>query len=218
MKYEQRTDPASFGNADAFASAGFGSPTPASGASEYTPSSIEAEYFEALWQVADAAKQGQLAGPAAVQFFMLSGLQKAVLKAVWSVADAKQQHFLTRREFTVAMRLIAMAQRGLTITASEFSRLGNTPLPLPRFTSLPAALNVDKALRWEMTSDERSKYESLFSTHDSDGDGFIHGQVGKHRIGLFYLRSLFFVLVRTEGGREGGRESSHLWNCQCRRC
>ena len=179
MKYEQRTDPASFGNADAFASAGFGSPTPASGASEYTPSSIEAEYFEALWQVADAAKQGQLAGPAAVQFFMLSGLQKAVLKAVWSVADAKQQHFLTRREFTVAMRLIAMAQRGLTITASEFTRLGNTPLPLPRFTGLPVSANDPDPKRngWTMSEEDRSKYEGLFPRYDINGEGFIHGKV-----------------------------------------
>ena len=189
----------------------FSSPPPAPDA--YVPSPIEAEYFEALWQVADAQKSGKLAGNQAVAFLLLSGLPKNVLREVCSVASSKTVRFLTKAEFIVAMRLIAMAQRGLTITASELSRLGNTPLPLPRFTGLPAASNVDKALRWEMTDDERSKYESLFSTYDSDGDGFIHGQVGKHRIGLFYLRSLFFVLVRREGGGEGGRESSHLWNC-----
>ena len=176
------------------------SPPPAPDA--YVPSPIEAEYFEALWQVADAQKSGKLAGNQAVAFLLLSGLPKNVLREVCSVASSKTVRFLTKAEFIVAMRLIAMAQRGLTITASELSRLGNTPLPLPRFTGLPAGSNVDKALRWEMTSDERSKYESLFSTHDSDGDGFIHGQVGKHRIGLFYLRSLFFVLVRREGGRK----------------
>ena len=181
----------------------FSSPPPAPDA--YVPSPIEAEYFEALWQVADAhfaQRSGKLAGNQAVAFLNLSGVAKNVLRAVWSVADSKALHFLTKADFFVAMRLIAMAQRGLTITASEFSRLGNTPLPLPRFTGLPAALNVDKALQWEMTSDERSKYESLFSTYDSDGDGFIHGQVGKHRIGLFYLRSLFFVIGPEGGGRE----------------
>ena len=178
----------------------FSSPPPAPDA--YVPSPIEADYFEALWQVADAQQSGKLAGNQAVAFLNLSGVAKNVLRAVWSVADSKALHFLTKADFFVAMRLIAMAQRGLTITASEFSRLGNTPLPLPRFTGLPAALNVDKALQWEMTSDERSKYESLFSTHDSDGDGFIHGQVGKHRIGLFYLRSLFFVIGPEGGGRE----------------
>ena len=185
MKYEQRTDPASFGNADAFASAGFGSPTPASGASEYTPSSIEAEYFEALWQVADSLKQGKLQGGAAVQFFQLSGLQKTVLRAVWNIADAKQQHFLTRREFTVAMRLIAMAQSGLTITASEFTRLGNTPLPLPRFTGLPPSTNDadPKNNGWTMTEEDRTKYEGLFPRYDSSGDGFIQGKVRSLRRG-----------------------------------
>ena len=181
----------------------FSSPPPAPDA--YVPSPIEAEYFEALWQVADAQKSDKLAGNQAVAFLLLSGLRKNVLREICSVASSKTVRFLTKAEFVVAMRLIAMAQRGLTVTASELSRLGNTPLPLPRFTGLPAASNVDKALRWEMTSDERSKYESLFSTYDSDGDGFIHGQVGKRRIGLFYLRSLFFVI-----GPEGGREEENL--------
>jgi hypothetical protein len=45
--------------------------------------SIEANYFEALWQVADVEKQGNIAGKVAVQFFMSSGVQIPTLKEVW---------------------------------------------------------------------------------------------------------------------------------------
>jgi hypothetical protein len=76
--------------------------------SDFTPSSIEVVYFEALWTIADAEKKGSLAGPVAANFFMGSGLPVAMLREIWMLADAERQNFLTRAEFKTAMRLISM--------------------------------------------------------------------------------------------------------------
>lgn len=103
------------------------------------PSSAEEKaYYDALFQVADTAGTGQIQGLQAVTFFKTSGLDVAVLKHVWAVADARNQHFLDRDAFYVAMRLIALAQAGQPATAREqLLQSANVPLPYPRFQGVP---------------------------------------------------------------------------------
>ena len=105
----------------------------------YMPSPVEEGYFEALWRVADASGAGSLGGGDAVKFFLNSGLQTPILKEIWSIADGQQKHILERAEFSVALRLIAMAQQGGTVSAAELARTASATISLPRFTGLPSA-------------------------------------------------------------------------------
>ena len=100
---------------------------------------MEEGYFEALWRVADASGAGSLGGGDAVKFFLNSGLQTPILKEIWSIADGQQKHILERAEFSVALRLIAMAQQGGTVSAAELARTASATISLPRFTGLPSA-------------------------------------------------------------------------------
>jgi len=131
----------------------------------FVPSPTEAEYNEALWAVADSQRQGQLAGGTAVNFFLNSGLQPPILKEIWGVADAQQQYFLTRAEFAVALRLIAMAQNGMPVSAAELQRCASVALPLPRFAGLPHSSG------WTLTVEDRSKYEGLFPNYAGGTSG-----------------------------------------------
>lgn len=49
-------------------------------------------------------------GKEAVAFFNRSGLPKEVLKKVWELSDRNRKGHLTRSEFVLAARLIALAQ------------------------------------------------------------------------------------------------------------
>jgi Ca2+-binding EF-hand superfamily protein/predicted nucleic acid-binding Zn-ribbon protein len=135
-------------------------------------SDIEANYFNALWEVADTQEKGNIAGNVAVQFFMNSGLQGPVLREIWNIADAKKQNYLGRDEFIVALRCIAMVQQGLPVSMNDLAKHGQTVLPLPKF----AGLMQPKAQGWTMTLEDRTKYEGLFPRFDEDGDGFIQGK------------------------------------------
>lgn len=62
-------------------------------AKPFAISELEANYFEALWQVADVQQQGSLAGNVAVQFFMNSGVQGPVLREVTTRNYSKSCYF-----------------------------------------------------------------------------------------------------------------------------
>ncbi|CAM9141989.1 unnamed protein product [Choristocarpus tenellus] len=139
-----------------------------------------------------AQQQQHLAGQPAVVFFTKSGLNFDTLKQVWDIADSAKNNYLRREEFWVAMRLLAMAQAspGQPLTAERVKTEGALPLPMPRMQGVPpppVGLTVSQGViagngmtgssdAYGMSSQEKSKYEMLFPTFDTDGDGFVTGQ------------------------------------------
>ncbi|CAM9620754.1 unnamed protein product [Chrysoparadoxa australica] len=162
------------------------------GGADWTPATREErEYYEMLFRMADKSGSGRLAGQAAVEFFRNSRLDFGVLKTVWTLSDIKRENYLEREGFCVAMRLIAMAQcaPGAPLTKEALLREGTKPLPIARFDGVPPApVQISQGAGagagageasgdpYLMSAAERSKYEGLFPTYDSNGDGFIMGQ------------------------------------------
>ncbi|KAJ1982992.1 hypothetical protein H4R34_001534 [Dimargaris verticillata] len=162
------------------------SPPPPSTMGAWTPSSAEAGYFARLFRTVDTDNAGHIMGHQAVPFFTRSGLPPTVLGEIWELADTQHNGRLDPTAFSIAMKLIALAQNG------EQATLANLPKPtgLPTFSGIamdssgatetsPArsaspmpALGVTSG---EVLSDkERAKYTRLFH-NCQPRDGLLDG-------------------------------------------
>ncbi|CAM9626673.1 unnamed protein product [Ectocarpus sp. 12 AP-2014] len=164
----------------------------------WTPSSAEEKnYYDRLFQLADTSGAQRLAGSSAVTFLQASGLPFPLLKQIWDIsAGDPSLNYLRPEDFYVAMRLIAMAQAspGVPISAERLALERTSSLPLARMQNVPppptgsvsqglafsgGALVAHEPLvgadPYAMSGQERSKYESIFPTYDSDRDGFVTG-------------------------------------------
>jgi hypothetical protein len=92
----------------------------------------EAGAFSHLFAAATQGKGGSIGGKDAVAFFLKSQVPVPVLKQVWSIA-ANGQPEMQLREFNTAMRLIALAQKGVTISAQTLDQTRGMQVPLPVF-------------------------------------------------------------------------------------
>lgn len=169
-----------------------GAPQPPSHPRDYNPSTPdEKAYYDQLFVIADTAATGQLQGLHAVNFFKLSGLDVGILKNVWSIADARQQHYLDREDFYVALRLIAMAQNNIPPTREKLLETVAIQLPYARFQSMPppattpppppsppqALLSPSQSGQdpYAMSGEDRARYLNHFAPYDTNGDGFVEG-------------------------------------------
>ncbi len=112
----------------------------------------------------------------------------AILKNVWTVADARQQHYLTREDFYVALRLIALAQNGLPPTREKLVETAAAPMPYARFQNVPVqppppppsssgapSPVLGGADPYAMSAEDRGRYLNHFAPCDTNGDGFVEG-------------------------------------------
>jgi epidermal growth factor receptor substrate 15 len=82
----------------------------------------EKRLYGQLFRIADSEQLGVITGPVAVEFFKKSGLTpallaevlsfEALLTEIWGIADTDNQGFLTQKTWSIALRLIAHAQKG----------------------------------------------------------------------------------------------------------
>jgi epidermal growth factor receptor substrate 15 len=66
--------------------------------------------FRDLFQLAAGNCQEVLHGEPAKLFFSRSGLSNMILKEIWAICDRGKKGFLTRPEFVLAVRLVALGQ------------------------------------------------------------------------------------------------------------
>jgi hypothetical protein len=87
-----------------------------------------------------AAGPGQtvLHGKAAVGFFSRSGLPTATLKKIWEICDRKKKGHLTRAEFVLAARLVALSQVTFMVVQNV-----NISISQERTWHIPSFLNQD---------------------------------------------------------------------------
>eukprot|EP01125_Pyxidicula_operculata_P000975 TRINITY_DN1084_c6_g1_i1.p1 TRINITY_DN1084_c6_g1~~TRINITY_DN1084_c6_g1_i1.p1 ORF type:complete len:624 (-),score=197.73 TRINITY_DN1084_c6_g1_i1:109-1980(-) len=144
-------------------------------------STVEAQYFSQLYQIADEDKDGVVGQRDAFNFFQKSGLPKEILAQIWNQVNPNNVQ-LTPPQFAMAMRLISCAQNGKPVTIQEASA---SQIPLPKFQNVPypqpeqpqqQAQNKPKEFSWSSPPDVIQKFASLFNATDSDRDGFINGQ------------------------------------------
>lgn len=168
---------------------------------DWRPTAQELPYFEQLFATAlgDANNTvngngtTELGGAAAVQFFMKSKLDKPLLKQIWAASNLRNGPSLNKREFCIAMRLVAMIQSNSTlpVTRDSFLATMNQSLPLPKFegiqvpstvvpssvstTVLPTvpSINTNSGVSYAISPTDQAKYDTIFASQDTDRDGFI---------------------------------------------
>ena len=80
----------------------------------------------------DNNNQGRILGKPAANFMKTSGLDKSTLKQIWLIAAQNSNTQIDKEEFFVALRLIALAQNNMPISA-EVIDMNNPVPPLPKF-------------------------------------------------------------------------------------
>lgn len=94
-----------------------------------------------MFELAAGSGQTTLQGRLAVAFFARSGLPQQTLKTVWATCDRGQKGFLTRSEFVLAARLVALSQVGLRPTLEQLINY-KQKFPIPKF-ELPDNIYTD---------------------------------------------------------------------------
>ncbi len=76
----------------------------------------EIDAFRDMFALAAGYGQGVLHGIPAKAFFSKSGLPTSILKEIWAVCDRGRKGHLTRPEFVLAARLVALGQVSISQT------------------------------------------------------------------------------------------------------
>jgi hypothetical protein len=97
--------------------------------------------YQGFWSAACMNGAELLGGGNAVKFFEKSGLEIQSLKQIWSRCTPNPA--MSKQEFFVALRYIAMAQNGFPISRGEYKDLMSVKLPLPIFEGVDVALPTD---------------------------------------------------------------------------
>lgn len=84
-----------------------------------------------MWSIANPKNEKTLGGQVAVAFMNKSGLPTMKLKEIWRISAQTDLSCLTRDEFYIALRLIALHQNG-SRSDEEAIKLG-LEAPLPKF-------------------------------------------------------------------------------------
>ncbi|KAJ2457576.1 hypothetical protein GGF42_002597 [Coemansia sp. RSA 2424] len=85
----------------------------------WKPTEREQRAYAHLLSLNDADNEGLVRGQFAVPFFQKSGLADAVLGGIWQLADTDSKGHLTAQEFSVAMKLISLAQAHRPVALSN---------------------------------------------------------------------------------------------------
>lgn len=142
----------------------------------------EVKYGE-YW--AEAVGDGDtVGGKEAVAFLgRAAKVSKGQLRRIWDIADHRKEGELGRDQFYIALRLLALAQRGAELSISGLRNFTGIQLipniaPLPKETPPePAAPKAD-VFSWTVTADVVAKYDSFFKGLDVRKAGMIDGKQG----------------------------------------
>ena len=123
---------------------------------------------------------GFLSGEKVKPVLLNSKLAVDMLGKIWDISDIDQDGSLDRDEFAVAMHLVYRALDGesvpqflpVVLIPPSKRKLSIQPT-LPQKPS-PQPTVVDQR-KWVISSADRAKYNALFSTADTNKDGFVSG-------------------------------------------
>ncbi|KAJ2719964.1 hypothetical protein GGI07_004903 [Coemansia sp. Benny D115] len=93
----------------------------------WRPTEREKLAYAHMLSLVDIKNEGVVRGQQAVPFFQKSGLPDAMLGNIWQLADVDGKGVLTAHEFSVAMKLIALAQSHRPVALANLS--DETQLP-----------------------------------------------------------------------------------------
>lgn len=139
---------------------------------------VEKLRFQSLFNSIDTTNKGMVTPQQTVLFLKRSSLEQHKLSMIWNIADADKKGYLSKDDFFVALKLVALAQIGKEISRESLS----LPSPLPIFVdSVPVQFTGDSirsAPEFTITPEEIARFKAFY---DSAGakDGKMPGSVAK---------------------------------------
>lgn len=140
-------------------------------ASPLVLSAAEQPVFAQLYSLADPSNSGVVTGDAAVGFFEGFRLPTLTLGQIWSIADSDNNGFLTPNTFGVALRLIARAQRGESVSEAVV----NTPGAPPTYHGLGA---TQQEATDTILPEDRARFARIFAM-SGPRNGLLSGEQAK---------------------------------------
>jgi hypothetical protein len=122
-------------------------------------------FFNKLYNMLDNNNQGRILGKPAANFMKTSGLDKSTLKQIWLIAAQNSNTQIDKEEFFVALRLIALAQNNMPISA-EVIDMNNPVPPLPKFN-----LNNNN-----MNQNNNNNNQNNFGNRNANNNNMINNQ------------------------------------------
>ena len=124
-------------------------------------SNKEKGLYSNLFSRADSEGSNKVEGRTAVEFFKKSGLPVDRLKEIWNLAAPSGESYLDRERFYVAVRLIALAQAGKSMTLEAIEQ--NVEVDLPQFSGFGGA-DKPESDSYDLSTEEKSRYEQIFAS------------------------------------------------------
>ncbi|GJQ09612.1 hypothetical protein GpartN1_g2495.t1 [Galdieria partita] len=145
-------------------------------------SAFEESRYEELWTRASRGAPTLKGKPAKDFFEHAVGVQRSTLKKIWSIADVNHRGELDRQDFFIALRLIAISQRGSDPSVYSLQRFAGMQL-IPEFKwetvageigserdtqrTSPKTSNTTKdESSYKITEEQKAYYDQTFSELD----------------------------------------------------
>eukprot|EP01105_Mastigella_eilhardi_P008601 TRINITY_DN2080_c0_g1_i1.p1 TRINITY_DN2080_c0_g1~~TRINITY_DN2080_c0_g1_i1.p1 ORF type:complete len:928 (+),score=226.04 TRINITY_DN2080_c0_g1_i1:28-2784(+) len=111
---------------------------------------------DAAWRFADVDHDGQVGREDVVNLLKKSKLNQLALAQIWELSIG-QKTMLSREDFVLLLRLVALAQTSKQISSQSLVAAG--PLPAPQFEGF---VHVDA---WAVPQDQLVQYNAMFQQH-----------------------------------------------------
>lgn len=168
----------------------------------------EAVKYEEYWGEASGGEECVAGKEARAVLGRAARVSKTQLRLIWEIADHRKEGELDRSQFLIALRLIALAQRGAEIGVKGLRNfvgiqlipdIAPAPAPAPAAQAPPAASNDLNAVAaaavaaaagvaptgaaaagfsWTVTADVIARYDNFFGSIDTANSGFVDGRAG----------------------------------------
>lgn len=162
----------------------------------------EAVKYDEYWAEASVGEEQVSGKDARAIFSRASKVSKTQLRLIWEIADHRREGCLDRSQFLIALRLIALAQRGAEISVKglrNFVGIHLVPSIEPAPSPLPAeasgydasrqvgegpshldsgAAQAQRGIVWTVELEVLGRYDNYFVSLDAGGTGYIDGSSG----------------------------------------
>ena len=136
----------------------------------------ESLYFNKIFNILDKKNLGYIDAKSAAIFMKKSNLSQEILKSIWNNSSQSKKNGLTRDEFFIALRLIALAQNNFPFTKREIEN--NAPIPplpsFPYFNDNEQDNNIDDDESvYEIPEYNINLYKKFFENNKDSNENYI---------------------------------------------
>lgn len=143
----------------------------------------EYSYYSHMHSKANPSNDGKVQAGDLVSFLKTSGLDKSKLKNIWEISAKSSGDYLTKEEFYVALKLVALEQKG--IPGTEAAIRSELETDLPKFSIVqegPVAApqeekKVEDLNSWMIPPSTMAQYEAAYRRLPGGNENKLQSQV-----------------------------------------